>query len=240
MPAPCRGWSRTLARLAAWPLVSGQSASGGSMSRVAEGHFRRKREALLILRGSTSRFRGHPRVLTVTTSLSRPRRRGPGAHRQIREGGRCAGRLGHPDGQRLAKRPPDPPAHPRLLARPGRNLLPRRQRTALTPNDFTTLGQIRGRLAAFQTRCNAVARPFNWRFARADLDDLTPPDRRPRKDRATRPGSMISSPAETYGRDHLASVSALARLSCGLHWSVPVPGSARRDCRPERPAQRKA
>ena len=40
-PAPCRGWPRILARLAAWPLVSGQSASGGSMSRVAEGHFRR-------------------------------------------------------------------------------------------------------------------------------------------------------------------------------------------------------
>ena len=53
---------RILARLAAWPLVSGQSASGGSMSRVAKGHFRRKREAPLILRGSTSQFRGHPRT----------------------------------------------------------------------------------------------------------------------------------------------------------------------------------
>jgi hypothetical protein len=31
------------------------------MSRVAEGHFRRKREAPLILRGSTSQFRGHTR-----------------------------------------------------------------------------------------------------------------------------------------------------------------------------------
>jgi hypothetical protein len=61
-PAPFRGWPRTLARLAAWPLVSGQSASGGSMSRVAKGHFRRKREAPLILRGSTSQFRGHPRT----------------------------------------------------------------------------------------------------------------------------------------------------------------------------------
>jgi hypothetical protein len=30
------------------------------MSRVAEGHFRRKREAPLILRGSTSQLRGHP------------------------------------------------------------------------------------------------------------------------------------------------------------------------------------
>ena len=61
-PHPFRGWPRILERLAAWPLVSGQSASGGSMSRVAEGHFRRKREAPLILRGSTSQFRGHPRT----------------------------------------------------------------------------------------------------------------------------------------------------------------------------------
>jgi len=52
---------RTLARLAAWPSVSGQSASGDSMSRVAEGHFRSKREAPLIMRGSTSQFGGHTR-----------------------------------------------------------------------------------------------------------------------------------------------------------------------------------
>src|SRR6476646_1362899 len=77
LPAPCRGWPRTLARLAAWPLVSGQSASGGSMSRVAEGHFRGKREAPLILRGSTSQFRGHPRICAPPVLLHpfRPRRR---------------------------------------------------------------------------------------------------------------------------------------------------------------------
>jgi hypothetical protein len=33
------------------------------MSTVAGGHFRRKRKAPLILRGSTSQFRGHPRIL---------------------------------------------------------------------------------------------------------------------------------------------------------------------------------
>jgi hypothetical protein len=49
-----------LARRAAWPLVAGQSASGGSMSRVAGGHFRRKRAAPLILRGSTSQCRAIP------------------------------------------------------------------------------------------------------------------------------------------------------------------------------------
>jgi len=46
------------------------------------------------------------------------------------------------------------------------------QRKALTPNDFTGLDQIRGRLATFETRYNAIARPFTWTFTRADLSDL--------------------------------------------------------------------
>ena len=46
------------------------------------------------------------------------------------------------------------------------------QRKALTPNDFTSLDQIRDRLAAFETRYNAIARPFTWKFTRADLTDL--------------------------------------------------------------------
>ncbi len=46
------------------------------------------------------------------------------------------------------------------------------QRKALTPNDFTDLGQIRDRMAAFETRYNAIARPFNWTFTRTDLDNL--------------------------------------------------------------------
>jgi transposase len=46
------------------------------------------------------------------------------------------------------------------------------QRKALTPNDFTSLAQIRGRLTAFETRYNEIARPFSWKFTRADLDDL--------------------------------------------------------------------
>jgi len=46
------------------------------------------------------------------------------------------------------------------------------QRKALTPNDFTGLSQIRDRLAAFEIRYNAIARPFNWKFTRADLSDL--------------------------------------------------------------------
>jgi transposase len=46
------------------------------------------------------------------------------------------------------------------------------QRKALTPNDFTSLDQIRDRLAAFEVRYNAIATPFNWRFTRTDLEDL--------------------------------------------------------------------
>jgi len=46
------------------------------------------------------------------------------------------------------------------------------QRKALTPSDFTSLAQIRDRLAAFETRYNAIARPFTWKFTRADLHDL--------------------------------------------------------------------
>jgi transposase len=46
------------------------------------------------------------------------------------------------------------------------------QRKVVTPNHFTDLGQIRDRLAAFQTRYNAVAKPFNWKFTRSDLDAL--------------------------------------------------------------------
>ena len=46
------------------------------------------------------------------------------------------------------------------------------QHKVVSPNDFTSLDQIRDRLAAFETRYNTIARPFNWKFTRTDLDDL--------------------------------------------------------------------
>src|SRR4051794_7875655 len=46
------------------------------------------------------------------------------------------------------------------------------QRKVVAPNDFTDLDQIRERLAAFETRYNAVARPFNWKFTRRELENL--------------------------------------------------------------------
>jgi transposase len=46
------------------------------------------------------------------------------------------------------------------------------QRKVVAPNDFTHLDQLRQRLADFQPRYNATARPLGWRVTSADLDDL--------------------------------------------------------------------
>ena len=46
------------------------------------------------------------------------------------------------------------------------------QRKVVFPNDFTTLDQVEQRLADFEQRYNATARPFQWKFTPADLDDL--------------------------------------------------------------------
>ena len=35
-----------------------------------------------------------------------------------------------------------------------------------------TPDQVRDRLAAFETRYNTIARPFDWRYTRTDLSDL--------------------------------------------------------------------
>ncbi|MFG2250955.1 IS630 family transposase [Spirillospora sp. NPDC048823] len=46
------------------------------------------------------------------------------------------------------------------------------QRKVLAPNDFTDLDQVQDRLTAFEHRYNQTARPFNWKFTRADLQNL--------------------------------------------------------------------
>jgi hypothetical protein len=46
------------------------------------------------------------------------------------------------------------------------------QRKVLTPNDFTDLAEVERRLIAFQTRYEEAARPFEWKFTRADLTRL--------------------------------------------------------------------
>jgi transposase len=46
------------------------------------------------------------------------------------------------------------------------------QRKVLSPNDFSDTEQIRDRLAAFESRYNPIAAPFDWRFTRHDLRNL--------------------------------------------------------------------
>ncbi len=45
------------------------------------------------------------------------------------------------------------------------------QRKALTPNDFTSRGELEGRLLRFQDRYQQIA-PFQWMFKRCDLTAL--------------------------------------------------------------------
>jgi hypothetical protein len=46
------------------------------------------------------------------------------------------------------------------------------QRKALTPNDFRSLADVENRLLRFQDHYETVARPFQWKFTRRDLDAL--------------------------------------------------------------------
>jgi len=46
------------------------------------------------------------------------------------------------------------------------------QRKVLTPNDFSSLADVEERLLAFQQYYESIAKPFQWRFTRDDLDDL--------------------------------------------------------------------
>ena len=46
------------------------------------------------------------------------------------------------------------------------------QRKVLTPNDFSSLTQVADRLLAFQNFYEQIAKPFDWKFTRADLHEL--------------------------------------------------------------------
>jgi transposase len=46
------------------------------------------------------------------------------------------------------------------------------QRKVVTPNDFTSTGQIIQRLAAFEARYNQIATPYQWGFTKTDLHNL--------------------------------------------------------------------
>lgn len=46
------------------------------------------------------------------------------------------------------------------------------QRKALTPNDFSSLGELEERLLHFQDHYSTIAQPFQWKFTRRDLHHL--------------------------------------------------------------------
>ena len=46
------------------------------------------------------------------------------------------------------------------------------QRKVLTPNDLASLASLKDRLLRFQTRYEEVAKPFQWKFTRRDLEKL--------------------------------------------------------------------
>jgi hypothetical protein len=46
------------------------------------------------------------------------------------------------------------------------------QRKALTPNNFHCLDDLATRITAFEQRYRQIAKPFDWKFTRADLDRL--------------------------------------------------------------------
>jgi hypothetical protein len=46
------------------------------------------------------------------------------------------------------------------------------QRKVLTPNDFANLGQLAERLLDFQYYWESTAKPFEWKFTKANLANL--------------------------------------------------------------------
>lgn len=46
------------------------------------------------------------------------------------------------------------------------------QRKVLTPNDFRSFAEVEDRLLRFQSHYEAVAKPFQWKFTRRDLDAM--------------------------------------------------------------------
>ena len=48
------------------------------------------------------------------------------------------------------------------------------QRKALTPNDFPNLAAVEQRLHAFARHYEQIAKPFDWKFTRADLRPTSP------------------------------------------------------------------
>ncbi len=98
---------------------------------------------------------GSPGVLDRGQRLVPPR---TGLHRQT------ARTVGQPAA--------DPPARPRILAQPGRDLLLRGPAQSVDPNDSADLDEVEVRLLAFQAYYEQIAAPFEWKLTRKDLNAL--------------------------------------------------------------------
>jgi hypothetical protein len=46
------------------------------------------------------------------------------------------------------------------------------QRKALAPNDFPSLDALRSRLLGFERHYESIAKPFEWKFTRCDLEKM--------------------------------------------------------------------
>ena len=46
------------------------------------------------------------------------------------------------------------------------------QRKALTPNDFASLEALEERILSFQQHYESIAKPFQWKFTKADLQEI--------------------------------------------------------------------
>lgn len=69
------------------------------------------------------------------------------------------------------------------------------QRKVVSPNDFTDLDEVEQRLADFEGRYNATAKPFQWKFSRDDLRDLlTRIDRHEQEELHARPENALRVP----------------------------------------------
>ncbi len=88
------------------------------------------------------------------------------------------------------------------------------QRKVVNPNDFTDLDQIRERLAAFETRYNTVAEPFDWTFR----------SRRPRQ--APRPHRRPHRPSRLSQLDSLPTIDGDADPQFDAHLSGPASRTA--------------
>jgi transposase len=75
-------------------------------------------------------------------------------------------------GRRVAKPPPGPPAHPRVMAQPSGNLLLGDPAQSALAQRLHRPWRGRAAAAGLQRRYEQTAVPFDWRYTKADLDRL--------------------------------------------------------------------